>query len=136
MSLIKCFECDNEISELALSCPKCGAPIEQIKKSNDFLVRLLMFVVFVVATEIGFYKGSWLIFFGVFFGLFLLLAIPIVGEILGIILACAFGIIGYRIGIIWGQTTGYVFGVFFFFSVLTVIFDCIKNYRIDLEKYR
>ena len=26
MSLIRCHECNAEISDLALSCPKCGAP--------------------------------------------------------------------------------------------------------------
>ena len=29
MSLIKCPECGNEISDKAYSCPKCGCPIKQ-----------------------------------------------------------------------------------------------------------
>ncbi len=28
MSLIKCPECKNEVSEKATSCPKCGCPIQ------------------------------------------------------------------------------------------------------------
>lgn len=28
MALIKCSECNNEVSDKAISCPKCGAPIE------------------------------------------------------------------------------------------------------------
>lgn len=27
MSLITCFECKQEVSELAETCPKCGAPV-------------------------------------------------------------------------------------------------------------
>lgn len=27
MALIKCSECNNEVSDKAISCPKCGAPI-------------------------------------------------------------------------------------------------------------
>lgn len=27
MALIKCYECGNEISDAAASCPKCGAPV-------------------------------------------------------------------------------------------------------------
>jgi len=27
MALIKCSECDNEVSDKAATCPKCGAPI-------------------------------------------------------------------------------------------------------------
>ena len=37
MSLIKCYECEKEISELASDCPSCGAPrhiIISIKKGD------------------------------------------------------------------------------------------------------
>lgn len=27
MSLIKCFECEREVSEIAETCPGCGAPV-------------------------------------------------------------------------------------------------------------
>lgn len=29
MALIECAECNNEVSDKAAACPKCGAPIEQ-----------------------------------------------------------------------------------------------------------
>lgn len=35
MSLIKCIECGNEVSEFAESCPKCGCPISIILDSKD-----------------------------------------------------------------------------------------------------
>jgi len=31
MALIKCSECGHEVSDKAQSCPKCGAPINQIE---------------------------------------------------------------------------------------------------------
>ena len=31
MSLIKCIECGNDVSEYAEACPKCGCPIYIIK---------------------------------------------------------------------------------------------------------
>ncbi|WP_123592198.1 zinc-ribbon domain-containing protein [Salinisphaera orenii] len=30
MALIKCAECTNEVSDSAVSCPKCGAPVKSI----------------------------------------------------------------------------------------------------------
>ena len=35
MSLIKCIECGNEVSEFAKSCPKCGCPVSVILKSKN-----------------------------------------------------------------------------------------------------
>ena len=35
MSLIKCPECGNEVSEFAEMCPKCGCPISIILDSKD-----------------------------------------------------------------------------------------------------
>ncbi len=35
MSLIKCIECGNEVSEFAEMCPKCGCPLSIILKSKD-----------------------------------------------------------------------------------------------------
>lgn len=37
MSLIKCTECGNMISEYASSCPQCGCPIEIINKHSKYL---------------------------------------------------------------------------------------------------
>ena len=31
MALIKCTECENQISDKAVACPKCGAPMEKEK---------------------------------------------------------------------------------------------------------
>lgn len=35
MSLIKCKECQNEISDKAESCPKCGAPVTRVIGENE-----------------------------------------------------------------------------------------------------
>ena len=32
MALIKCLECGHEISDKAVSCPKCGCPIFRTKQ--------------------------------------------------------------------------------------------------------
>ncbi len=31
MALIKCSECDNDVSDKAAACPKCGAPVAGVK---------------------------------------------------------------------------------------------------------
>jgi uncharacterized membrane protein YvbJ len=35
MALIKCTECDNEVSDKASACPKCGAPIEKVQEQKS-----------------------------------------------------------------------------------------------------
>lgn len=40
MAIIKCIECGNEVSDKAKSCPKCGFPIEKLKK--DGIVKIKM----------------------------------------------------------------------------------------------
>ncbi|HNF12897.1 MAG TPA: hypothetical protein PK453_04455 [Leptospiraceae bacterium] len=35
MALVRCKECESEISENAVSCPKCGNPIKQAGKENS-----------------------------------------------------------------------------------------------------
>jgi len=37
MALIKCKECEKEISSDAVNCPSCGAPVKPIKKKGGFL---------------------------------------------------------------------------------------------------
>ncbi len=37
MALIKCEECDNEVSEKASSCPKCGNPMAVDNKHSEIL---------------------------------------------------------------------------------------------------
>lgn len=34
MALINCFECDNKVSSVANSCPKCGAPIANANNTH------------------------------------------------------------------------------------------------------
>ena len=46
MSLIRCRECNSEISDKAMVCPKCGAPLNMAsKKLNEDKVRLTSIVV-------------------------------------------------------------------------------------------
>jgi len=35
MALIACVECENDISEMAESCPKCGAPNQELSKLHE-----------------------------------------------------------------------------------------------------
>ena len=39
MALIKCPECGKEISDKASRCPKCGYPIEIIKKESYINIK-------------------------------------------------------------------------------------------------
>lgn len=39
MSLIKCIECGNDVSEYADKCPKCGCPIDLILKTKKSCVH-------------------------------------------------------------------------------------------------
>jgi hypothetical protein len=64
MALINCKECNHEISELAATCPHCGAPNTQLMpittynpKQDQFLTRN---------------RGCLEILFWLFFGIFLL----------------------------------------------------------------
>ena len=74
MSLIRCHECDSEISELAVSCPNCGAPsksqlklgkhhakmfelqneLDEITTKNLRLKALLLCVAFVLGFLLAF----------------------------------------------------------------------------------
>lgn len=35
MALIKCIECNNDVSEFADSCPHCGCPVSMSKRANQ-----------------------------------------------------------------------------------------------------
>ena len=35
MALIKCTDCNSDVSDSAEACPKCGAPIERVLKENE-----------------------------------------------------------------------------------------------------
>ena len=45
MALIKCKECEKEISSDAVNCPSCGAPVKPIKKKGGFLNFLKKMVI-------------------------------------------------------------------------------------------
>jgi hypothetical protein len=145
MALIKCTECNNEVSDKASTCPKCGAPIKHSKidehraavtqshLSQD-LSGPFMFQILIVAIVAGVYKESWLVFGGAFLGLMLVLMIPVIGKIVGLALAGAFGGIGYILGNEWwGQEAGYVVGGLFFMISLGASFGGI-DYMNDISK--
>ena len=122
MALIKCEECENDVSDKASVCPKCGAPVSlssvaagrasffQAKRNEEFAPWMLGQMV-IVAAAIGSYKESWLYFGGTFFCLFVLFSIPKVRRIVGVLLAALFGLVGYYIGSNWwGPQGGFVLG--------------------------
>lgn len=39
MSLIRCPECNHEISDLAISCPHCGFPLEMLRKHEQVIEK-------------------------------------------------------------------------------------------------
>jgi hypothetical protein len=57
MPLVHCRTCGKEISELAQTCPQCGAPQMVKKKSNNTIV-LILFVVIVAVGAIYFIKNG------------------------------------------------------------------------------
>lgn len=63
MALIKCSECGNRVSDLAKSCPNCGAPINENEntieftsknlKAHSFMSNFLILIGFIVAAYIA-----------------------------------------------------------------------------------
>ncbi len=47
MALINCRECNEQISDQAISCPKCGAQLPKTKTQN-FLVKIVLIGVILV----------------------------------------------------------------------------------------
>lgn len=47
MSLIKCKECENEISDEAKICPKCGAKTEKAKQQRKFIKILAISILII-----------------------------------------------------------------------------------------
>ncbi len=70
MSLIKCEECGNEISDMATSCPHCGCPIEeeQEEEKNGILYN-------VISITLGIF--SWIIALKINAGLLLIIPFAI-----------------------------------------------------------
>ena len=52
MALIKCFECGNEISDTANTCPKCGVPLKSGNSSNNIKKRSAGSIVLMILTII------------------------------------------------------------------------------------
>lgn len=59
MALIKCTECGNEISDKAVSCPGCGAPVKEVqpvsvrgsKNVGCMTLIISLFIVFYIASK-------------------------------------------------------------------------------------
>jgi len=126
MALIKCAECNNEVSDRASSCPKCGAPLGHSKieeqraaitqsRRNEDLFGLHTFQVLIVAIVAGVSMKSWLVFGGTLLGLMFVFMIPVVGTIVAFALAGVFGFIGFMLGNdLWGPLAGFAVGGLFF----------------------
>ena len=57
MALIKCKECEKEISSNAVNCPSCGAPVKPIKKKGGILNYLKKIVITWLVIAAVFYAG-------------------------------------------------------------------------------
>jgi len=57
MALIKCKECEKEISSEAVNCPSCGAPVKPTKKKGGFLNFLKKMVITWLVIVAVFYAG-------------------------------------------------------------------------------
>ena len=53
MALIKCTECEKEISEKAEKCPNCGAPNKVLEQKKDLSVGQYLLLFLVVAILFG-----------------------------------------------------------------------------------
>jgi hypothetical protein len=89
MALIKCPECGTEVSELADKCPKCACPVAKVRdglklvetvkkiKPSTLIFRIVACTILAIAAgKFAFdawlaMKERWLIFDGMFFGLFI-----------------------------------------------------------------
>lgn len=64
MALIKCKECNKEISETARKCPNCGAITEKTKAINKVLLKLIsligiFLVIILVCHQITIHRSSY-----------------------------------------------------------------------------
>lgn len=128
MALIKCTECNSEVSDKASACPKCGVPINHsiIEQQRAAVTQshlhqdsfpAFTFQILIVAIVGGVSMGSWLVFGGVLLGLILVFMIPVIRKIVALALAGVFGYMGYMLGTeLWGQEAGYVIGGLFFMA--------------------
>jgi predicted amidophosphoribosyltransferase len=71
MALINCYECNREISDLANSCPHCGAPAKSNKKNEVFIINstigkpiIAIGYTFILTSLIYLYGGVYKFFVG------------------------------------------------------------------------
>jgi predicted amidophosphoribosyltransferase len=57
MAFVKCPECQNPVSTIASTCPKCGAPINKNKIQLSPL-RVFLILIGVLGLFLSFYYGS------------------------------------------------------------------------------
>ncbi len=145
MSLVNCTECNNEVSDKASACPKCGAPVKhsEIEEQraavtqshlNQDLSGPFFLQIVIVAIIAGFHEGSWLIFGGAFIGLTIVLLTPKIGKIVGLALAAYFGYVGFMFGYAsYGIEAGVVVGAFFSMLSLAASYGGM-DYMKDLSK--
>lgn len=60
MSLIRCKECDSEISDTAVTCPSCGAetPLFIEKKTRNKRIIILIALILVAPLAVQLYQGA------------------------------------------------------------------------------
>jgi len=49
MALVRCDECGADVSEQAVSCPRCGGRIRRTRSTERLIVRLLVAGLIIVA---------------------------------------------------------------------------------------
>lgn len=65
MAIIKCIDCNHEISARALHCPNCGAPVlkPKLPQKSSVLKNLINFIgkilLFLIVVAIPFVSGYW-----------------------------------------------------------------------------
>ena len=137
MALVKCTECGNEISNKALACPKCGAPVNYSEREehraavtqadfNKSMWGIFSFQVLIIAIYAGLHNSSWPVFLGVFLGLLMISTIPLIGKIFGVALAVGVGVVGLNIG-------SEVVGILFFLISLGANLSA-SDYMNDISK--
>jgi predicted amidophosphoribosyltransferase len=59
MSLVKCKECGQEISDTANKCPNCGAPTPKNKKSKLIIIAIIIFILFIFISYVNQMNGPY-----------------------------------------------------------------------------
>ena len=77
---------------------KQRAAITQANVNDDDASGCFFIQILIVALVVALIKKSWIIFFGVLIGSFVLISIPYIGIIFALALAVVYGYIGYFLG--------------------------------------